>query len=572
MSIPPAASVKAPVRLGDLLLEQGLITQDQLRIALLEQKTLGKPLGEALLTLGFITEEALRGALAVNLGEVAISLKGIVADPRALGFVSKQFAKRHTLFPVSYDASNNELLIASADPTDIVVGDQINALLAGRVKPVWRLASSAEIHPAIEQFYGHELSIDGILHELETGNVDTATLAQNTGGYSHPVVRLMDALLADATLRGASDIHFEPESHFLRIRYRIDGVLRQVRVLHLRYWPAMVVRLKVMAGMNIAETRAPQDGRISLMISGRQVDYRSAVQPMIHGENFVLRILDRARGLVPIDGLGLSDHQLTLLQLMLARPEGILLVTGPTGSGKTTTLYSVLGHLNQEGINIMTLEDPVEYPMPMIRQTSISEVSKMDFAEGIRSMMRQDPDVILVGEVRDHDTAEMAFRAAMTGHQVFSTLHTNSAIQSIPRLLDLNIKTNVLAGNVIGIVAQRLVRTLCPKCKRTDMASPVESQLLRASPGEVISVYRPVGCSACDLLGYKGRMAIFELLKFDKGLDELITKNASVNAIYDYAVSRGFVSMAEDGLRRVRDGLTTVDEVSRVVDLTESLV
>ncbi|MDP1610053.1 MAG: GspE/PulE family protein [Sulfuritalea sp.] len=562
---------KPPVRLGDLLLEQQLITQDQLRIALLEQKSMGKPLGEALLILGFITEDALRSALALNLGEVAISLKGIVADPGALRLIPKPLAKRHTLFPVSFDAGRNELLIASADPGDIVAGDQVNALLGGKVKITWRLASSAEIQPAIEQFYGHELSIDGILHELETGNIDTASLAQNIGGYSHPVVRLMDALLADATLRGASDIHFEPEPHFLRIRYRIDGVLRQVRVLHLRYWAAMVVRLKVMAGMNIAETRAPQDGRISLTISGRQVDYRSAVQPMIHGENFVLRILDRARGLVPIDGLGLSEKQLTLLQLMLARPEGILLVTGPTGSGKTTTLYSVLGHLNNEGVNIMTLEDPVEYPMPMIRQTSISEVSKMDFAEGIRSMMRQDPDVILVGEVRDHDTAEMAFRAAMTGHQVFSTLHTNSAIQSIPRLLDLNIKTNVLAGNLIGIVAQRLVRTLCPKCKKPDTPSPVEAQLLGLAPDEQITIYRPAGCQACDFLGYKGRMAIFELLKFDKGLDGLITKNASVNELNDYAVARGFASMADDGLRRVRDGLTTVDEVSRVVDLTETL-
>ncbi|MBI5108727.1 MAG: Flp pilus assembly complex ATPase component TadA [Rhodocyclales bacterium] len=570
MSAERPATEKAPVRLGDLLLERRLITQDQLRIALLEQKSMGKPLGETLLALGFVTEDAMRGALAANLGEVAISLKGIVADSRALSLIPKPLAKRFTLFPVSFDADANELLIASATPSDIVAGDQVNAMLGGRVKAIWRLASSAEIHPAIEQFYGHELSIDGILHELETGNIDTATLAQNTGGYSHPVVRLMDALLADGTLRGASDIHFEPEPHFLRIRYRIDGVLRQVRVLHLRYWPAMVVRLKVMAGMNIAETRAPQDGRISLTISGRQVDYRSAVQPMIHGENFVLRILDRARGLVPIDGLGLSEHQLTLLQLMLARPEGILLVTGPTGSGKTTTLYSVLGHLNNEGVNIMTLEDPVEYPMPMIRQTSISEVSKMDFAEGIRSMMRQDPDVILVGEVRDHDTAEMAFRAAMTGHQVFSTLHTNSAIQSIPRLLDLNIKTNVLAGNVIGIVAQRLVRTLCPKCKTPGQPSPVEGRLLGLSPDEEMMIYRPKGCQECDFLGYKGRMAIFELLKFDKGLDELITRNASVNAMYDYAIGRGFVSMAEDGLRRVRDGLTTVDEVSRVVDLTES--
>ncbi|MBK7015424.1 MAG: Flp pilus assembly complex ATPase component TadA [Sulfuritalea sp.] len=571
MNTPKDNAGKPPVRLGDLLLEKGLITQDQLRIALLEQKAMGKPLGEALLALGFVTEEALRGALATNLGEVAISLGGIVADPAALKMIPKAMAKRHTLFPVGYDPVGRELLIASADPGDIVAGDQINALLAGKLKAVWRLASSTEIHNAIEQFYGHELSIDGILHELETGNIDTASLAQNTGGYSHPVVRLMDALLADATLRGASDIHFEPEPHFLRIRYRIDGVLRQVRVLHMRYWSAMVVRLKVMAGMNIAETRAPQDGRISLTIAGRQVDYRSAVQPMIHGENFVLRVLDRARGLVPIDGLGLSDRQLTQLQLMLARPEGILLVTGPTGSGKTTSLYSVLGHLNSEGVNIMTLEDPVEYPLPMVRQTSISEVSKMDFAEGIRSMMRQDPDVILVGEIRDHDTAEMAFRAAMTGHQVFSTLHTNSAIQSIPRLLDLNIKTNVLAGNVIGIVAQRLVRTLCKKCKRPDAPSPVEAQLLRLAPDEQITLYRPVGCTACEQQGYKGRMAIFELLKFDKGLDELITRNASVNAMYNHAVERGFVSMAEDGLRRVRDGLTTVDEVSRVVDLTEAL-
>ena len=571
MSASRTSSDKPPIRLGDLLLEQQLITQDQLRIALLEQKTMGKPLGEALLELGFITEEAMRGALALNLGEVAVSLKGIVADPKALSLIPKPLAKRYTLFPVSYDAASNELLIASADPSDIVAGDQVNALLAGKVKPIWRLASSAEIQPAIEQFYGHELSIDGILHELETGTIDTASLVQNTGGYSHPVVRLMDALLADATLRGASDIHFEPEPHFLRIRYRIDCVLRQVRVLHLRYWSAMVVRLKVMAGMNIAETRAPQDGRISLTISGRQVDYRSAVQPMIHGENFVLRVLDRSRGLVPLDGLGLSEKQLTLLQLMLARPEGILLVTGPTGSGKTTTLYSILGHLNQEGVNIMTLEDPVEYPMPMIRQTSLSDVVKMDFAEGIRSMMRQDPDVILVGEIRDHDTAEMAFRAAMTGHQVFSTLHTNSAIQSIPRLLDLNIKTNVLAGNVIGIVAQRLIRTLCPKCKTPDSPSPVEAQLLKLGPDEQITLYRPAGCPACEFLGYKGRMAIFELLKFDKGLDELITKNASINGLNDHAVMRGFISMADDGMRRVRDGLTTVDEVSRVVDLTESI-
>lgn len=569
MNAPPA---KPPIRLGDLLIERGLITQDQLRIALQQQKTSGKPLGEALLDLGFVTEEAMRNALADKLGEEAISLKGIVADPQALSLIPKQLAKRHTLFPVSLDVQRNELLIASADPNDIVAADQINAMLTGKVRPVWRLASGSEILPAIEQFYGHELSIDGILQELETGTIDIASLAQATEGYSHPVVRLMDSLLADATLKGASDVHFEPEAQFLRIRYRIDGVLRQVRALHLRYWSAMVVRLKVMAGMNIAETRAPQDGRISLSISGRDVDFRAAVQPTIHGENFVLRILDRKRGIVPLEGLGLTEYQLGLLQLMLARPEGILLVTGPTGSGKTTTLYSILGHLNEEGVNIMTLEDPVEYPMPIIRQTSISEAVKMDFAEGIRSMMRQDPDIILVGEIRDHDTAEMAFRAAMTGHQVFSTLHTNSAIRSIPRLLDLGIKPDVLAGNVIGIVAQRLVRTLCPQCKRPDRPNSIEHQLLRLKREEEVVVYRPVGCPHCEFQGYKGRMSIVELLKVDGGLDELITQHASLKALSGHARDRGFVTMAEDGLRRVLEGLTTVDEVSRVVDLTEMVV
>ena len=558
-----------PVRLGDKLIQLGLITQDQLRIALMEQKSSGKPLGEALLTLGFTTEEAMRSALADNLGETAISLKGIVANSDALALIPKPVAKRHMLFPVSLDRKANVLVIAGANPNDIVAVDQITALLAGGPSIQWRLASSAEILTAIEQFYGHELSIDGILHELETGTVDMAGLTQETEGYSHPVVRLMDSLLADATLRGASDIHFEPEPQFLRIRYRIDGVLRQVRALHMRYWSAMVVRLKVMAGMNIAETRAPQDGRISLSISGRQVDFRSAVQPTIHGENFVLRILDRKRGIVPLDGLGLSDDQYNTMQLMLSRPEGIMLVTGPTGSGKTTTLYSILGHLNKEGVNIMTLEDPVEYPMPVIRQTSISDSVKMDFAEGIRSMMRQDPDIILVGEVRDHETAEMAFRAAMTGHQVFSTLHTNSAIRSIPRLVDLGIKPEVLAGNVIGIVAQRLLRTLCKSCKVLHDPSPIELQLLGLQPGEPHSVYSPVGCPACEHLGYKGRISILELLKFDAALDELITQRASLKIMLDYVRQQGFVTMAEDGLRRVKEGLTTVEEVGRVVDLTE---
>lgn len=414
------------------------------------------------------------------------------------------------------------------------------------------------------------LAEDGILHELETGTIDIASLTQATEGYSHPVVRLMDSLLADATLKGASDVHFEPEAQFLRIRYRIDGVLRQVRALHLRYWSAMVVRLKVMAGMNIAETRAPQDGRISLSISGCEVDFRSAVQPTIHGENFVLRILDRKRGIVPLDGLGLTDHQLGLLQLMLARPEGIMLVTGPTGSGKTTTLYSILSHLNEEGVNIMTLEDPVEYPMPIIRQTSISDAVKMDFAEGIRSMMRQDPDIILVGEIRDHDTAEMAFRAAMTGHQVYSTLHTSSALGAIPRLLDIGVLPDIMAGNIVGVIGQRLLRKLCQHCREPYAAEEYEARVLGLEAAGAC-LYRARGCPACHYSGYRGRLAVMEILRMTAGLDELVGRRATLQELKRHALAHGFRTLADDACAKVAAGRTTLEEVARVIDLTDRI-
>ena len=556
-------------RLGDELLHQGLITSDQLKIALFEQNRIKKPLGEVLVTLGFLTENTLREALSENLGFESISLSDIFVDREALLLVPKEVARRHTQFPVSLDRETRRLTLAISDTNNIIAMDQTRALLGERAEPIWRLASSGEILRAIEQYYGHELSIDGILNEIETGEIDFTSLsASDASEYSHPVVRLVDALLADAALLGASDLHFEPEPSFLRIRYRIDGVLRQVRALHSRYWAAMLVRLKILAGMNIAENRAPQDGRISLVLAGREFDFRAAVQPTIHGENYVVRILDRKKGIVPIDALGLRDDQLTQLKLMLSRPEGILLVTGPTGSGKTTTLYSILNYRNSEQVNIMTLEDPVEYSIPMIRQTAVSESAKLGFADGIRSMMRQDPDIILVGEVRDQDTAEMAFRAAMTGHQVFTTLHTNSAIRSIPRLLDLNVQPEVIAGNVIGIVAQRLLRKLCPHCRQQYAPEPVERALLGADEDEPLTLYRAVGCEHCNFLGYKGRVAIIETLKFDTGLDELIARRATQREISDYAISQGFVPIAEDGLRRVRDGITTIDEVARVIDLT----
>jgi type II secretory ATPase GspE/PulE/Tfp pilus assembly ATPase PilB-like protein len=565
---PPPAQIKPPF--GEVLLERGIISEDQLRIALIEQRKLNAPLGKILVNLGFVTEATVRDTLSETLGQVSIDLTNTIVDPAALALIPKEAARRYRVLPVALDRERKKLVLAISDPTDVVALDQIRALLKDEIRIEAMLARESDIQTGIEQSYGFELSIDGILHEIETGEIDYQSLQADFDEYSQPVVRLIDAILNDAAQQGASDIHFEPEQGFLRIRYRIDGVLRQIRSLHKHYWPAMVVRLKVMAHMNIAETRAPQDGRISLTVSGHPIDFRVSTHPTSHGENIVLRILDRQKGIVSLDQIGLREEDLRLLKLMIARPEGIILVTGPTGSGKTTTLYSILNHINNEGVNIMTLEEPVEYPMALIRQTSVNEAAKLDFANGIKSMMRQDPDVILVGEIRDHDTAEMAFRAAMTGHQVYSTLHTNSAIGAIPRLLDIGVLPDIMAGNIIGVIAQRLVRTLCRKCRSAYTPDKATLSLLGLpvnSPPPTL--YRPVGCADCLNQGYRGRTAIMELLKVDADIDEHIARRATAREVRMLAQSKGFHTLAEDGLRRVLEGLTALEEVSRVVDLTD---
>ena len=568
MSIPPPHQRQ----LGQVLIAKGILSEDQLRIALLEQMKSNQPVGKLLVSLGFVSEATLRDALSESLGKQSIDLSSAIVDPSALALVPRDLAKRHHLLPLDFDAEHQRLTVAIADVNDIVALDRIRSLTHEAIEIETLLAGETEIARAIDQAYGYELSIDGILHEIETGEIDFRGLQSSADEYSQPVVRLIDSILTDAVKRESSDIHFEPEIGFLRIRYRIDGMLRQVRSLHQSYWPSMAVRIKVMSGMNIAETRAPQDGRITLNMRGRQIDFRVSVQPTIHGENIVLRILDRQKGLVTLEGLGLTDRQLDQLKLMISRPEGIILVTGPTGSGKTTTLYSVLNHINSEGLNIMTLEDPVEYPMTLVRQTSVADAAKLDFANGIRSMMRQDPDVILVGEIRDADTADMALRAAMTGHQVYSTLHTNSAIGAIPRLLDIGILPDIMAGNIIGIIAQRLVRRLCVHCKTGYQAEAHESRLLGGSidsPRPVI--YRPCGCERCDFQGYRGRLAIMELLRINGDLDELIARRCTAREIRHLAERQGFVSLADDGMRRVLDGSTSIEELGRVVDLTDRM-
>lgn len=559
-------------RLGEILVQQGVTTPDQIEIALTEQKKSKEKLGKILVRLGFATESIIRDVIGGVIGQDSVNLDNAVADSDAVALIPKTVARRLHVLPLTYDSANKKLTIAMPDTFNVVVLDQVSVQVGREIELISVLAGEAEIEKCIDQFYGFELSVDGILREIETGEIDYQSLDAESDEYSQPVVRLVNALLSDAVKRRASDIHFEPEEGFLRFRYRIDGVLRQIRSIHKNYWSAIAVRLKVMAGMDIAETRAPQDGRISLSLSGRTVDFRVSTLPTVHGENIVLRVLDRQSGIVTLEKLGLKDDALNTLKIMVSRPEGIILITGPTGSGKTTTLYSILQYLNSESVNIMTLEDPVEYPTSMIRQTSASETSRLDFASGIRSMMRQDPDIILVGEIRDEDTASMALRAAMTGHQVFSTLHTNSALAAIPRLMDIGVKPDILAGNIIGIIAQRLVRKLCSVCKESYEMSDLERSLLNLKvTDKQQTIYRAKGCQQCEEQGYRGRLAIQEILHFDTDLDEIIARRGTQRELMRAALSKGFKTLAEAGSSRVLDGSTSLEEVSRVIDLTSRI-
>jgi type II secretory ATPase GspE/PulE/Tfp pilus assembly ATPase PilB-like protein len=548
--------------------QQGLITTDQLAIALAEQRHNNIPLGRLLVRLGFVTETAIRDIMARTIGQESIDLSQVIADPEALNLVPQEFARRNRILPIAFHPQDQVLTVATTEIFNVVAMDQLRAMLGAHIEIKTQLAAEAQLEDYIDQFYGYELSVDGILKEIETGEIDYDSLQAGGDEYTQPMVRLVNALLIDAVKRGASDIHFEPEYAFMRVRFRIDGVLETVRSLHKTYMPGITVRIKVVSDMNIAETRAPQDGRLSLNLNGRPVDFRVSTQPTIYGENIVLRVLDREKSIISLDRMSLPKDVTNRLSIMLARPEGILIVTGPTGSGKTTTLYSLLAQVNDETVNIMTLEDPVEYPLTLMRQTSVNEVARMDFANGIRSIMRQDPDIILVGEVRDKETAEMAFRAAMTGHQVFTTLHTNSALGAFPRLLDIGIQPDIMSGNIIGVIAQRLVRTLCPQCKEAYEPGREERMLLGDFADRAGALYRPKGCKHCDNKGYKGRTPVMELLVMDGDMDELIARRSTAKELRTAAMAKGFRPLAEAGIQRVLDGVTTLAELARAVDLT----
>lgn len=578
LDITSGGSEETPM--GARLIEKGVLSDDQLRIALYEQQASGDSLGRVLVRLGFVTEATIRDVLSESVGASVVDLRKVSVDPEVLTLVPMDVAKRYNVFPITVREGENGsvIVVAVANPNDVVLADQLRAFLGGSYDLEFMVAEESEISRVVDEYYGLELTIEGILREIEGGEgaFGAAETAAAGDTSTNPVIRLVNSFLNDAVKRGASDIHFEPEESFLRVRYRIDGVLRQIRSLHRSYWDGMAVRLKVMSDMNIAESRLPQDGRISFVLYGRIVDFRVASQPVTHGENFVLRILDQQRNISKLENLGLSEKSRALVDLMIEKPHGVLLVTGPTGSGKTTTLYSIIQHLNKESVNIMTLEDPVEYPLPMIRQSNAGESSKMDWGGGIKSMLRQDPDVILIGEVRDQETAELTFRAAMTGHKVLSTLHTNTAIAVVSRLLDMGVLPDIMATNVSGVVAQRLLRRLCPTCKKQKTEfSDIENTVFSKFEGfeEAKSkglIQEAVGCTSCDFRGYRGRMAIMEMLRFNDELDEALSRRASAKEMRQIAIdTHCYFSMADSAIEKIFEGSSTLEEARRMVDFTD---
>ncbi len=560
-------------RIGDRLVSMGIISEDQLNVALQEKKVTGKLLGEVLVDLGFIDDETLTTFLAESSGFDVFDPKHTILDGEALSLIEKNIAVKHQVMPVSIDVNGHEAVVAMSDPYDVVAMDTLRRYLPKGVmiRPI--VTTPSILSEAIDAAYGYASSINDILKELEEDEAvaatDLSTLSEEEA-YAHPIVRLVNALVFDAVKLGASDLHFEPEENFIRLRYRKDGVLFTAQTFHKQHWSAISQRIKIMSNMNIADKLTAQDGRFHMNVGGREADFRVSSLPTVNGENIVLRVLDQSQSIMPLGKLGFSPENLEKISKAQERPEGVIIVTGPTGSGKTTSLYSMLNEINNVEVNIQTLEDPVEYSLGMIRQTHVRE-GVLEFADGIRAMLRQDPDIIFIGEIRDGVTADMALKAAMTGHQVYTTLHTNDSFGAIPRLLDLDLKPGMIAGAIVAVFAQRLVRRVCASCREPYRPDEAECQILGVDPANAPEIYKAVqgGCQACAGQGYNGRVAVAEILLFDEDLDEIIAKEGTKAEMKAAAFEKGFKSMKDDGILKILDGVTTLEALSKVVDINK---
>jgi len=577
-----SAAVKDKKRLGDFLFSAGLITHDQLKRALDEQKRLGKKLGETLITLRIISESALAEALSNQLGHPFVDLGSTALEPEIVMAIPEALAKKQSAIPVSLE--NKTLTVAVVDPLDYECLRDLGFASGFRIQPV--IATRKDIMEAIDRYYNLNHSVESIVQETSQDydesllqiipEISPATTdAQSLEERSRlaPVIRLANLIMTKAIRQRASDIHIEPCQRDFRVRYRIDGLLKEE--LRLPKWiqGALLSRMKILGKLDIAERRIPQDGAVRVRSDNREIDLRLSTLPTLYGEKMVIRVLDQGRMVVSLDTLGISPNNLPKIHSLMSRRQGIILVTGPTGSGKTTTLYSMINAMRDEVTNIVTVEDPIEYNLDGINQVQINSAIGLTFAGCLKSILRQDPNVILIGEIRDLETAEIAFRAAMTGHLVLSTVHTNDAPSTITRLVDLGVPRYLVASLVMGVIAQRLVRSVCPRC-RTDMSPSLESLVsLRISPesAKEISFQYGKGCNYCNYLGYQGRAGLYEILEMTPSLREIVANGATEQDLRSAALASGMISLGEDGLTKAKEGLTTIEELLRVIEIREDL-
>ncbi|MDI6452598.1 GspE/PulE family protein [Peloplasma aerotolerans] len=548
-------------RIGDILLDAKVITENQLNEAL-EKKEPTELLGETLSRLEYATEMQILKALEDSTGVKRVALSNFTIDEQVLAMVSEEFCRRHHIIPLRIEEKN--LMYATSNPLDFVVNEELRVLTGYRPKAF--SAPKNEIITQIEKYYGFTRTLEalGAKQSISKEEEFKEELDEET-----PMVKLVNQILTSAVFQRASDIHIDPLDDKVLIRYRVDGILDIVKEFPIKIHNQMISRIKVMSGMDITETRIPQDGRIQTLIQQKNIDLRISTLPTVRGEKIVMRILDLSGTMNRLSAIGFDSKEERLIRQMIEQPNGIVLVSGPTGSGKTTTLYACLQELNKPDVNIVTVEDPVEIKMAGVNQVQVHPEVNLTFAQALRSILRQDPNIVMVGEIRDVETAEIAIRASLTGHLVLSTIHTNNAIKTVTRLLDMEIEPFLIASSLSGIISQRLVRCLCTECSYDDEPTPSEVVMFKKFGMDLETVKRAKGCPSCNYKGYAGRTGIFEVLPITKNMQKLIAENAGISELTKLARSEGMKSIMESGMKKVRSGVTSLEEVLKVANEME---
>ncbi|MCM1267871.1 MAG: Flp pilus assembly complex ATPase component TadA [Bacteroidales bacterium] len=553
------------MRLGDVLVQNGVITEADLQRGLERQKGSGRKLGETLVDEGITTEENIARALSNQFNYDMVELQNVQIEQEVLDLVPANVLKKHRAIPFEYSPDNmNVLRVAMSDPMDIAAIDDINIITNLQVEPV--VATTSGVMLAIDQYYGQaevKSALEEYTKEKESQFVEQEDMYSEDVNNS-PIVQLVKGMIDQAVRQRASDIHIEPMEKQVRIRYRIDGALYEKADYSIRLLPAITARIKIIGGMDISEKRKPQDGRITQVVDRKEYDIRVSVLPTVYGEKVVMRLTSKNALTREKSQLGLKPDELKKFDHILRNPHGILLVTGPTGSGKSTTLYTALSELNKEDVNIITVEDPVEANIDGINQVQVNNKANLTFASALRSILRQDPDIIMIGEIRDQETASIAVQASITGHLVVSTLHTNSAASTITRLADMGIEPYLVADAMIGVIAQRLVRRLCPECKREKKADAEELEMLQLSPNADVTIYEPCGCPRCDGTGFKGRIGVYEIMEVTQPLKTIISKKGTAEDIKNKALEEGMNTLRMSATKYVLEGITSVQEMMRV--------